>query len=271
MQYQEYNPSRILKPYIQCYYTLDCKLGTFIEDQAFATGCIEVMFTLEGTQWKTKKDGIWTTTSPIECWGQILNPLSFQVSGPSKVLGIRFYPATAALLLETNIDQFNNGVFELSIVVGNTVSTLHAQLQSAPSITQQLELVESYLIKKLLARPKTLDKINLVQQVMHELKQKDFFDNINTVADRYGISSRYLQKVFLQHTGLTPKLYSRINRFQNSLVLLDKKDLTLTNIAYECGYFDQSHFIREFKTFTGFVPSGFKPENSTAILASPNK
>jgi len=106
---------------------------------------------------------------------------------------------------------------------------------------------------------------------MNELTRDDFFDNIENVAARYGITSRYLQKIFLQYTGLTPKLYAKINRFQKSLVLVGRGDLSLTSIAYQSGYFDQSHFIREFRSFTGITPSGFDGENSSAILASPNK
>ena len=105
---------------------------------------------------------------------------------------------------------------------------------------------------------------------MNEIRQDDFFDNIENVASRYGITSRYLQKLFLQYTGLTPKLYSKINRFQNSLRLVTKKEISLTSIAYDCGYFDQSHFIREFKSFTGFTPSAYALENSPVTLAFAN-
>ncbi len=159
----------------------------------------------------------------------------------------------------------------MTSVLGNSIQELHAQLQDASSVKRRTELTDAYLLKKLAAHTKTLDRIDLVQQVMNELAHKDFFDNINNVAERYGISSRYLQKVFLHYTGLTPKLYAQINRFQNSLILIGKGDQPLTAIAYECGYFDQSHFIREFKSFTGFAPSGFDSENSSAVLASPNK
>jgi len=242
-----------------------------MDDQAFATGCIEVMFTLSGTPWQTKIRGNFTKTSNIELWGQILQPLTFRIAGQSEIFGIRFYPAAAAFLLKEEIHQFNNNVFDLTSVLGNSINELHAQLQDTLSTKRRIELVDAYLIKKLAAHTKTLDRIDLVQQVMNELTHKDFFDNINNVAERYGISSRYLQKVFLHYTGLSPKLYAQINRFQNSLILIGKGDRPLTAIAYECGYFDQSHFIREFKSFTGFAPSGFDSTNSSATLASPNK
>jgi AraC-like DNA-binding protein len=90
------------------------------------------------------------------------------------------------------------------------------------------------------------------------------------VAARYGITSRYLQKLFVQYTGLTPKLYSKIHRFQNSLQLVIRNESPLTAIAYDCGYFDQSHFIREFKSFTGITPSGYMPDQSSVTLAASN-
>jgi AraC-like DNA-binding protein len=232
---------------------------------------MEVMFTLQGPQWQTRKNGSFTTTAPVELWGQILRPLSFRVSGRSEIFGIRFYPATAAFLLREDINCFNNEIIDLAGVVGNSVMVLLGKLQEAQSVHHQVALIEDFLTKKLIAYPKTIDKLNLVRRVMNEITQKDFFDNIKNVAARHRITSRYLQKVFVQCTGLSPKLFIQINRFQNSLVLLGMQSLSLTAVAYECGYCDQSHFIREFKSFTGFAPSRFAPENSTAILASPNK
>jgi AraC-like DNA-binding protein len=67
---------------------------------------------------------------------------------------------------------------------------------------------------------------------------------------------------FLQYTGLPPKLFCKINRFQHSLNLVNANGQNLTNIAYESGYFDQSHFIREFKSFTGITPNSFAAQAS---------
>lgn len=271
MIYQEHKPSQALGKYVKCYYTLEHDDHLITEDYAFATGCIEVMFTLNGSAWYVKINDDYAQTSDVELWGQILKPLPFRASGRSQVFGIRFHPAAAAFLLNDDVSLYNNSVLDLSSVAGKAIRDLHGRLQDAKSLEQRITLVDDYLIKKLADRANVTSKIDLVRQVMTEVTKKDFFDNIENVAERYGITSRYLQKVFVQHTGLTPKLYIKINRFQNSLVLMGKKEMTLTSVAHTSGYFDQSHFIREFKSFTGLSPSAFAPDNSTAILASPNK
>lgn len=70
-----------------------------------------------------------------------------------------------------------------------------------------------------------------------------------------GLSERSLERLFLTYVGITPILYTRICRFQASLRLLRQgKARSLTDIAYTLGYFDQSHFIRDFKLFSGASP-----------------
>lgn len=271
MIYKEYKPARYLEQYVKCYCTLENAPGASVVDYAFATGCLEVMFTLDGNVWEIKPGNEFIKTSPIEVWGQILKPLMFRVSGYSKVFGIRFLPSAPSFFFKENISDLNDQVFDLASIQGNSINELHSRLQDSEHVEQQVQLMDNFLLKKLSERSKSFHKINLVQQVMNELTRKDFFDNIENVAERYGISSRYLQKIFVQQTGMSPKLYSKINRFQNSLVLMGKQDSSLTDVAYSCGYFDQSHFIREFRSFTGFSPSGFKPASLTVLLASPNQ
>jgi len=241
------------------------------EDKAFATGCVEIMFNLGNGKWETAVGDKFVTTPPIELWGQVVRPLTFRSLGKNIMLGIRFYAHTACLFLNDSVSLFNNHITDLAAVAGKSVSELHAKLLEAISIKQRLQLIERFLLDRLLRYEKKFDKLAMIEDILTDLKQEDFFDNIENVASRYGITSRYLQKIFLRYTGLTPKLYSRINRFQKSLLLVNKKNNSLTDIAYECGYFDQSHFIRDFKWFTGFIPSAALPENSSALLASPAK
>lgn len=261
MHYQEFKPSKQLESYVKCYYLYESSADLSLEDRAFATGCIELMFNLGTGHWQTLVEDSFVTTPTIELWGQIIQPLNFRSLGKNTMLGIRFFPHTAACFLHEEIRSFNDRVTDFMDVGGKPVSTLHTKLLEASTVGQRIGLLEAYLLAQFSKREKRLNKLPLIDKVMRELKQADFFEHIEQVAARYGISSRYLQKIFLEYTGLTPKLYSKINRFQNSLLLVAEKDQSFTSIAYDCGYFDQSHFIRDFKSFTGLTPSAFTSPN----------
>jgi AraC-like DNA-binding protein len=73
------------------------------------------------------------------------------------------------------------------------------------------------------------------------------------------VSERYLQRAFVSRVGVSQKQFIRIMRFQQVLQSISQGDLAnLTAVAYTNDFYDQSHFIREFKSFTGFVPSAFE-------------
>lgn len=268
MNYREIRPDERLKQYVKCYYLYESSSCATFEDTVFPSGCMEIIFNLGTGRWQTAAGDGFVTTPSIEFWGQIIRPLVVRSVGRNTMLGIRFLPHGAACFLKESIEQFNNQVVDFRDLSGNSASILHATLLETAAWDKRIALIEEFLWKKLSLSERRYSKMSVVSDVMHELKQEDFFENIETVASRYGITSRYLQKLFLQYTGLTPKLYSKINRFQNSLRRVTKKDTPLTSIAYDCGYFDQSHFIREFKSFTGFTPSVYLPENSPITVAA---
>jgi AraC-like DNA-binding protein len=270
MNYNEIRPGNALKQYVKCYYIYESETSVAFEDIVFPSGCMEIIFNLGTGKWQTATNNGFITTPPIELWGQIIQPLPIRSIGKNTMLGIRFFPHGAAYFLNDTIDRFNNKVVDFSDAEGNEADILHSKLLETSAWDKRIDLVENFLLRKLSISERKPGKAAVISDVMNEIRQDDFFDNIENVASRYGITSRYLQKLFLQYTGLTPKLYSKINRFQNSLRLVTKKDASLTSIAYDCGYFDQSHFIREFKYFTGFTPSGYSVNNSPVTLAFVN-
>lgn len=270
MKYNEIRPGNRLSPYVKCYFIYESSSNGVLEDTVFPSGCMEIIFNLGTGSWQTAVGDDFVTTPSIELWGQIIRPLAIKSIGRNTMLGIRFFPHGAAHFFKENIEQFNNQVVDYSDLSGNSVNILHAKLLETVAWDKRIALVEDFLLHRLSLSERRSGKVAVVSDIMHVIKQEDFFDNIENVASRYGITSRYLQKLFLKHTGLTPKLYSKINRFQNSLRLVTKKDTSLTSIAYDCGYFDQSHFIRDFKSFTGLTPSDYSSENSpiTSVFAN---
>lgn len=274
MYYQEIIPDSRLKQYVKCYYSYVSDSAVAFEDTVFPSGSMEIIFNLGSGHWQTASGQIpsdnghtaggntFRTTPPVELWGQITQPLPIRSVGRNTMLGIRFLPHGAALFLNEEASGFNNRVVDYREIGGNEVIQLHDQLLETKTQHEQIGLIEAFLLDKLDQQQKSFGKLTIVNDAMRELRRQDVPDSIENIAARYGISARYLQKLFLQYTGLTPKLYSKINRFQHSLRLVTQKETSLTSIAYDAGYFDQSHFIREFKAFTGFTPGGYAQETS---------
>ena len=271
MKYQEFTPSEHLRAFVKCFYVCEYDTDVVFQDLACATGCMEIMFNLGSGSFQTGRDNAFDTTPRIELWGQIIKPLQFKSLGKNKMLGIRFYPHTASMVLNDHVDQFNDHVTDFAAIDSIEIRQLHEQLLNTSLLREQLALLEAFLLKKVYTFKNKNSRFDLVHNVITDMKHEDFSDNIQDVAFRYGISSRYLQKLFLQYTGLSPKLYFKINRFQKSLILTSNKEESLTSIAYQSGYFDQSHFVRDFKFFTGFAPSAFHSKDSTVVLASANR
>jgi len=268
MLYREYFPGEMLKQYVQCYFLCGNDSPAMIDDSVFASGFVEIMFNIGDDGPQKLTNGKLVSQPPVQLWGQTIQPLSFTTTGKHTMLGVRFFTHTAACFFDEPIDTFNDQVIDFNDIKGGDARLLYIQLLEANTLAKRIELLEAFLLARLARFAPKFDRLSMISSIMQELNGKDFFENINSVASRYGLSSRYLQKLFISYSGLGPNLFSKISRFQKSLHMVAQKQLSLTAIAHECGYYDQSHFIKDFKYFTGSVPSHFQPASSTDLTAS---
>lgn len=253
MEFTHFPPSEILKPYIRHYYLFHSTSDTPFVDTVFPSGDMEMIFNLgEGAWWADNK-----LNPPIELWGQITSPLTIRSTGRHTMLGIRFFPHSAAYFLNEDIGRLNDQVLDLVDILGKPVRQLHTRLLATPDISKKIAMLESFLINILTGAEKRSPGIDRAGHILKTMTQDPSELKINAIAARHGITSRYLNKLIQQHTGLTPISFHKIRRFQFSLRLIGKKDQPLTAIAYDCGYFDQAHFIKDFKYFTGLTPSAY--------------
>jgi AraC-like DNA-binding protein len=267
MNYREITPGEQLKPYVKCYFIFESDSNVELDDTVFPAGNMEMIFNLGGGVWRTEVNGVFEDTPPVELWGQITQPTPVKSVGKQMMLGAKFLPHTAAFFLDEEVSLFNDRVVDLRDLMGAAVKELHARLLEAPATGKRIQLLEEFLIHCISMKRKKAEKLRMIGEIMKDMRSNSFADTIENTANRYNVTPRYLQKLFLQYTGMTPKLYSKINRFQLSLQLISKNDSSFTSIAYDCGYSDQSHFIRDFKSFTGITPSSYSP--TSLIPATP--
>lgn len=263
MKYTEIIPGESLKPYIKCYYTFESETNVELNDTVFPGGHMEIIFNLGEGIWKSAvNNSVFHTTPQVELWGKLTQPLVVKSLGNNMMLGIRFYAHSAACFLNEEVWEYNDKVSDLRDLLGPPARILHAKLREVPQLDKRIQMIEEFLLGRLVAKERKLNNthISMIGQIIKEMQRNDTPENVEAIAIRYNISSRYLRKLFLQYTGVTPKLYNKIHRFQHSLQLIVGSGSSLTSIAYEAGYADQSHFIRDFKSFTGFSPSAYSPD-----------
>ncbi len=257
MEFQQFLPSQILMPYVRHYYLFESDAGTGFDDTVFPSGDMEMIFNLGDGIWESAVKGKFIRTPPVELWGQITKPLSIKSKGRHIMLGVKFFTHSAAYFIDEDMSIFNDQVCDVYDIIGSPIKKLHMQLLDAKSIQIRISLLENYLIHKLVVNERKIFKINKVGNILATIKINSTDNNLNAVASSHNVSPRYLHKLLYQYTGLSPTSFNKISRFQQSLKLISKNSQSLTAIAYHCGYFDQSHFIRDFKAFTGVTPSSY--------------
>jgi AraC-like DNA-binding protein len=260
MLFYQVKPCAALQPYVQCFWQFDSEHDSSSTDILFPSGNLEWVFNL-GTATLVSVVGDQPVVTPrTELLGQITTAYSVQVQGRNRLLGVRFKPHAASLFLRSSVASLSNTITDLTDVFGAGIPRLQEQLSAAPT-GAALEHVERFLLQILDHSQARKSAFRTMDFALHRLLTHPYDTTLAAVAVECGISTRYLHRLFLAFVGLSPSQFLKIIRLQRSIAYLHQCPGSLTAVAYASGYFDQSHFIREFKRFTGLTPSQYTPQD----------
>lgn len=137
---------------------------------------------------------------------------------------------------------------------GGEAGFLREQLLEAETPEAKFAILERALLCR---TAKTLERHPAVRFAVHNFQRRPHHA-VSTVTQQIGLSERRFIQVFAEHVGLTPKLFCRVQRFQKVLCHISRgQGIDWPQIALSCGYFDQAHFIHDFKAFSGINPSTY--------------
>ena len=181
-------------------------------------------------------------------------------SGKVKVFGISFYPHGIYPLLKVPMKEFTGKVEDLDNVLGD-FSGFIADIMADNNISaeERIRVMEKIILEKMDCG--CLDN-------KEKMVFSDFYVNSKSVKDfcsKSGINIKYLERLFFKYTGVSPKVFSRITRFQriSREMLYYRNYNNLTELAYDGEYYDQTHFIKEFRKFSGVTPGKFLNDRET--------
>lgn len=251
LHYQEYAPHPALRRYIVCYRVLQTATPVFVAQrvQVFPSGCVDLFFHFTNT---SRVDD--TLVSQIAAPAQQL--FVAVLHGPVDVVGVRFRPATAHLFLHTPIHQFVCHHAGIADVWGAAGTRVEARMQVAQTTAERIAMLDQMLLDRLPSHhtvdPDVMQAVALIEQCYGAL-------TIGEIARTIYLSRRQLERKFSQHVGLTPKQFARVVRLRHVIAWLEQQHphQSLASISAQSGFFDQAHFIHEFKRSTGLTPSAY--------------
>ena len=176
-------------------------------------------------------------------------------TGIIEMITVVFQPYAAKVFLQIPLHLFNGQNVSTDEVEDRELSDLSCRITDTLDNDQCIRLIEQFFFRRLasgseynLKRLSTvLDEINLHPQV-----------NTLQLSDVACLSTKQFGRVFTDYIGTTPKNFLRIVRMQRALYVLQQNPGSpFAQVAYECGFSDQSHMIKEFKLFSGYTPAEY--------------
>ncbi|WP_452601994.1 AraC family transcriptional regulator [Pontimicrobium sp. MEBiC06410] len=257
MNYQTFQPNTDLESLVSCYWTLevpaenDSKRQRIIPD-----GCIEMAFILGDDIKRYTSQNRFILQPRAMVLGQTIEPFYIEPTGYVNTFAISFYPYGFANFVTMPIKNLANKETPLELLFGvHTANQLEEKIIEAANTSERIEIIENFLLDKLNEKT-TID--NIVKATIDALLATKGSASISEILKEDLSKRRQLERNFKKQIGVSPKQLGKVIRLQTALkMLLNKKADNLTQIAYQSKYFDQAHFIKDFKEFTGINPKDF--------------
>lgn len=241
MTYLEFQPDKRLQDYIYCYWQLKTthRLKHPFRYRVVADGCIDIFFELE---------------HPVNSFVMGLSTrfAEFPLGSSFSYAGIRFLPTAFSQLFGMNASELTNRFESLDCVVPKTADFISHAFEQAETPRELQVVLDRYFLSHISRT--TIETDQRIARALHAILKNRGDVHLSKDLD-IGLSARQLRRLFHRQVGGTPKAFSRIIRFQSFLYALESDSNAPIDRCLDAGYYDQSHFIKEFNTLYGLTPS----------------
>jgi AraC-like DNA-binding protein len=252
-------PRPPLSRYVDCLWYSARYTAPHSFEKLLPTGSVDLVIRLDDAPIRIFDDQV---RRQFECNHAVVHgahsgPCVIATQQQSSVLGVHFRPGGAAAFFRQPFGELANRSVAAEDVWGRQIHELRERLLEAALPRAMFELLEDALMRRLVPPP---DQLRSILWARDQFVANPTVGSVQAVRDHSGYSPKQFIRHFENYVGLTPKLFCRVLRFQAVLEeLAVRRAVHWANIALDCGYFDQSHLIRDFRQFSGICPSEYEP------------
>lgn len=253
-----YKPPPPLDRFVEVIWVMEAPAAPHSKERLLPDGSVEFVFDLKEAPFpifsREKLDRCETFRDNVLC-GPHSQPFAIDTSVGSYVAGIHFKPGGARPFVNMPLGELCNAHVGLDTLWGRVVANrVREQLLEARTPQSKAAVLE----RALLAATPDPSRHSTVEFALTEFHAAPESRKISDVTEKTGLSPRRFINLFRDEIGLTPKLFCRVRRFQKVLREISVGHrLCWSDIALKCGYFDQAHFIHDFRAFSGINPSAY--------------
>jgi AraC-like DNA-binding protein len=253
-----YKPKPPLSEFVDVFWLYEGRQRAQVTERILPTGTFELAINLRQNELR-----FYDAERPENCSsfsGAVVSGAhgrGFRPDGPEEIfiIGVHFKPGGAFPFLGLPANDLADTHCDLETLWGAGAVRLRERLCEAMTFTDRFELLEEALLSRL---RHGLEKHYAVSTALEMFVKNQPRPAVREIAKYLGLSQRRFIEVFKTEVGMTPKLFSRIQRFQQTRTLIQQNHSpNWAGLAVDLGYFDQSHLIREFLEFSGLSPTDF--------------
>lgn len=260
MHYQTYDPNSELAELIRCYWVLQAPAEAMPEKQRIIPdGCMEMIFHYGDLYRQYAADDSSIVQPRCFVIGQLTEPLDIQPTGETDIFSVRFQPNGFVPFTDMAPQNFENLAVPLGEIFGAEGAALETAMLATTNDEERIRIVEQFLQSRL-SNLENIDRV--AKDVVATMLNINGQLSVQELSEQLNINRKQLERRCATTIGLSPKQLAKVIRLQAALKLLANKQFTsLTSLAYEGEYYDQAHFIKDFKEFTGLTPKQFYSDN----------
>jgi AraC-like DNA-binding protein len=248
--FQAIRPSALLAPYVKQYWFITVD-DTVMRSQRFIpAGCMGLAFNRNGNIYSSLEKGFLPTSY---LFGQSTNHATLTFNTLSLIIVV-FQPVGTKVFFRNSMNELNEKTVAIKDLSDPQLKELELRLMDTVDNQVCAFLIEQFLLNRMkFVKDENFKRIGDVM-----LSIDAGITDISTLANRTCLGYKQFKRIFATYIGTNPKDYLRITRFQKTMQMLYIHPQTnLNELACSCGYYDLSHFIKEFKEFSGYLPSEF--------------
>ena len=262
MEYREFPAPPELARLVRCCWTLDGHASDAPADPVFPDGSPEIICNIGDPIDAARADGAFSHQPALMLVGQLTAPFVVQPTGTVLLFGFRLEPFGGAPFCD-DMSSITDSWFDLAASARIVVEHSPVSTENPYTRSQALEDVGRQLTGKL--RPfsdnSAVPHAHVIAACRVIREQRGNL-NVDELASSLGTTTRSLQRRFAAEVGIPPKLLARIIRFQQVFSAWREDPRTLAAVAADCGYFDQSHLVLDFRDFAGEAPASALAEQA---------